>query len=495
MFETAEVGHAITKEAYNAEVPQVRADLLDAQYDALQAKKFATVIVIAGVDGAGKGETVNLLTEWMDPRHVSVHGFGAPTVEEAARPEKWRYWRSLPARGKIGIMFGSWYTQPIVDRVMGIASESEFDQALERVNRFERMLADEGIMLLKFWFHLSKKAQKRRLKKLESDPRTRWRVTNQDWQNFKKYDNFRDVSAKAVRETDMGHAPWLIVEGEDARYRSLTVAKTLLSALRGRLANPPVKSPPLAPMPLPPVDARNILDAVDLATKMDKAEYEARLEDVQGRLALLTRSAKFAKISVVAAFEGWDAAGKGGAIRRVTGALDARHYDVIAVAAPTEEERLQPYLWRFWRRLPARGRTTIFDRTWYGRVLVERVEGFCGDADWLRAYSEINDFEEQLHNNRTVVCKFWLHVSAEEQLRRFTERQASQFKRFKITEEDWRNREKWGPYVHAVCDMVDRTSTEIAPWTLVAAEDKYTARITVLQTLCDRIAAALSKKK
>jgi len=495
MFETAEVGHAIAKEVYAAEVPALRAALLDAQFDALQARKFATVIVIAGVDGAGKGETVNLLTEWLDPRQVEVHGFGPPTDEEAARPVKWRFWRALPPRGKLGIMFGSWYTQPIVARALGQTSDSDLDQALERINRFERMLADEGILLLKFWFHLSKKAQKRRLRKLESDPRTRWRVTDQDWKNFKKYDAFCDVSAKAVRETDMGYAPWIIVEGEDARYRGLTVAKTLLAGMRGRLDNPPTKQVPLAPPPQPSIDSRNILDTVDLAARLDKGEYEARLEDLQGRLALLCRNPKFRRMSVVAAFEGWDAAGKGGAIRRVAGAMDARFYDIVPVAAPTEEERRQPYLWRFWRRLPARGRTTIFDRTWYGRVLVERVEGFCSDADWLRAYSEINDFEEQLHDHNVVLCKFWLHVSPEEQMRRFTERQASEFKRFKITEEDWRNREKWQPYVHAVCDMVDRTSTEIAPWTLVAAEDKYSARIQVLQTLCDRIEGAMDRIK
>lgn len=495
MFETAELGHAIAKDVYNAEVPKLRADLLDAQFDAMQAKKFATVIVIAGVDGAGKGETVNLLAAWLDPRHVSVTAFGQPTSEEAARPDTWRFWRSLPPRGKIGILFGSWYTQPIVDHALGRISDSKLDQALEHINRFERMLADEGILLLKFWFHLGKKAQKCRLKKLEDDPRTRWRVTDQDWQNFKNYKEFRNTSSRAVRETDMSHAPWLIVEGEDARFRSLTVGKTVLAAIRGRLERPKLPAVPLAPLPLPAIDARNILDTVDLLTKIEKADYEARLEDLQGRLALLTRSAKFGKISVVAAFEGWDAAGKGGAIRRVTAGLDARHYGITAVAAPTEEERAQPYLWRFWRKLPARGHTAIFDRTWYGRVLVERVEGFCSESDWLRAYSEINDFEEQLHNHAIVVCKFWLHVSAEEQLRRFTERQASQFKRFKITEEDWRNREKWQPYVQAVCDMVDRTSTEIAPWTLVPAEDKYTARITVLQTLCDRIEAALQRKK
>jgi polyphosphate kinase 2 (PPK2 family) len=200
-------------------------------------------------------------------------------------------------------------------------------------------------------------------------------------------------------------------------------------------------------------------------------------------------------MSVVGVFEGNDAAGKGGAIRRVTGALDARGYQTISVAAPTEEERAQPYLWRFWRHIPRRGRLAIFDRSWYGRVLVERVEGFCSKTDWMRAYGEINDFEAQLTRHNIAVVKFWLTISKDEQLRRFKEREKIGFKRFKITEEDWRNREKWGEYEHAVCDMVDHTSTEISPWTLVEANDKNFARIKILKTLCDRIEAALKKKK
>ena len=491
MFETAEVGHRIDKETYAAEVPALRTALLDAQFELFQQRRFPVVLLIGGVDGAGKGETVNLLSEWMDPRHIQVHGFGAQTDEESARPPMWRFWRALPPKGKIGIFFGSWYTEPIVDRVIGGADELRFDHAIDRIAHFERMLADEGALVLKFWFHLSKKAQKKRLDKLESDPKTRWRVTKQEWKNFKNYDRFRDVSARVVRETSLAHAPWIVVEGEDARYRSLTVGKTLLAALRARLDTPasPVQSQ--APAPVPAIDQRTVLDQIDLGRRIDHHDYEAQLEALQGRLALLTRSPKFAKTGIIAVFEGWDAAGKGGAIRRVTGALDARSYEIVPIAAPSEEERNQPYLWRFWRKLPARGRITIFDRSWYGRVMVERVEGFCSQGDWLRAYGEINDFEEQLSEHGMVVCKFFLHLSKDEQLRRFEERKQSDFKRFKITDEDWRNRDKWDAYVEAVGDMIDRTSTEHAPWTLVAAEDKYVARIEILETLCARLEEAL----
>ncbi len=197
---------------------------------------------------------------------------------------------------------------------------------------------------------------------------------------------------------------------------------------------------------------------------------------------------------MVLVFEGNDAAGKGGSVRRIIQALDARSYRVIPVAAPTEEERDQPYLWRFWRNLPRKGRFAIFDRSWYGRVLVERVEGFCSQADWMRAYGEINDFEEQMVRHRTVVVKLWLSISKDEQLKRFEEREKIGFKRFKITDEDWRNREKWDEYEMAVCDMIDRTSSEIAPWTLVEANDKYFARVKVLETLCERIEVALGEK-
>jgi polyphosphate:AMP phosphotransferase len=315
-------------------------------------------------------------------------------------------------------------------------------------------------------------------------------VTKQEWKNFKRYEDFRDVSARALRETNLAHAPWIVVEGEDPRYRHLTVAKTLLAALRARLDSPATGvSAPLAPAPVPSIDRRNILDSLDLSGTIAKEDYEQQLEHLQGRLALLMRKSELKKRSLILALEGWDAAGKGGAIRRVTSALDPRSYDVHAISAPTEEEKLQPYLWRFWRRLPGHGRVSVFDRTWYGRVLVERVEGFCSPDDWLRAYGEINDFEEQLVNSGAIVCKFFLHISPEEQLRRFEERQRLDFKRYKITAEDWRNRDKWPAYVQAASDMVDRTSTEIAPWTLVAAQSKYLGRLQILETICDRLQA------
>ena len=494
MFESAELGHKIDKTTYDKEVPQLREDLLNAQFDLAEKGKFQVIILVGGVDGAGKGETVNLLNEWMDPRHIQVHAMAEMSDEERERPAMWRFWRALPPKGKIGVYFGSWYTAPIVRRVLKQCSAAELNQHIERIKHFERMLTNEGALVLKFWFHLSKEVQSKRLKTLEKDPKTRWRVTAQDWQRFKLYDKFRKVSEHTLRETSMAEAPWVVVEGSDARYRNLTVGKTLLQALRDRLDHPVKPVARVAPLQ-PPIDQLDVLDKLDMTQKIVKKKFDTELEKYQGKLALLTRDPKFRKISVIAVFEGSDAGGKGGAIRRITGALDARHYRITPVAAPTEEERAQPYLWRFWRHVPRIGRFTIFDRSWYGRVLVERVEKYCTEADWMRAYGEINDFEEQLTESGAVVVKFWLAITKDEQLRRFKEREKIGFKRFKITEEDWRNREKWEDYEGAVCDMVDRTSTEIAPWTLVEANDKNFARIKILKTLCQRIEEALKKAK
>lgn len=491
MFESAELGHKIDKERYQLEVPALREELLNAQIDLLSAD-FPVIIIIAGVDGAGKGETVNLLNEWMDPRYIQTNALDAPTDEELERPEMWRFWRALPPKGKIGIFFGSWYSAPIVNHVTGDRKNSELDQAMERIIRFEKMLTDEGALILKFWFHLSEERQRKRLKFLEKDKDTRWRVTRKDWAAFKLYDNYRRSSEHALRQTSSSEAPWTIVEGEDPRYRSLTVGKVVLQGLRSRLDAPKEKRLSVTVPPLiPTIDDLLLIRSLDLGKSISKEKYEDELAEHQRKLALLCRHDNFRKISVVAVFEGNDAAGKGGSIRRVTSALDARQYRIVPVAAPTEDERAQPYLWRFWRRLPRKGKFAIFDRSWYGRVLVERVEEYCSQEDWMRAYSEINDFEEQLVRNRTVIVKYWLTISKEEQLRRFEEREATGFKRFKITDEDWRNREKWEQYELAICDLIDRTSTEIAPWTLVEANDKYYARIKVLKTLCKAIERAL----
>ncbi len=491
MFESAELGHCISDRVYDRAEARLREALLKAQYELLANKSFPVIIVIGGVDGAGKSETVNILNEWMDPRHIVTHAFGERSDAERARPRMARYWRALPPKGRIGILFGAWHSDLIVNRVNGETDAAGFELALEEIVHFERMLAEEGAVILKLWFHLSNKAQKKRLKALEADPRTRWRVTATDWARYKYYDDFRKVSETALRETSAAHAPWIVIEGADANYRSLTAGRALLDALTIRLAGrQPVESRPAA-LPPAPIDGRTVFSNLDYTACLPHKNYAKKLEKYQGELALLTRHKKFRQKSVIVVFEGADAAGKGGSIRRITGALDARCYQVMPIAAPTEEERAQPYLWRFWRNLPRRGRVSIFDRSWYGRVLVERVEKLCAEQDWMRAYQEINDFEEQIVEAGGIVTKFWLSITKDEQLQRFREREKTPFKNFKITADDWRNRKRWQAYADAVCDMVERTSNDDAPWVLVAANDKNSARIHVLKTLCERIEAAL----
>ena len=493
MFEAAELGRKIGRKEYDAALPEVRANLLRAQF-ALEGTKVPVIVIIAGVDGAGKGEVVNRLHEWLDARGLEVTAFGTPSDEEQSRPRYWRYWRCLPARGRIGILFGSWYTDPIIRRVTGNTKQAQLDQAMQRVNAFERMLVEDGALIIKFWFHLSHAAQKEKFRRLEKNPETAWRVTPQDWKHYKLYKRFRAVCERAVRQTDTGEAPWLLIESACPRYRDLTVARTITESIERRLAQPLVPSaePAVARASPPETQAsQTILDAVDLGASLSEGAYKRQLKLHQARLAGRVWKANKAGISTVAVFEGWDAAGKGGAIRRLNQAIDARLSRVISIAAPTDEERAHHYLWRFWRHLPRGGHVTVYDRSWYGRVLVERVEGFAAEADWRRAYSEINEFEEQLARHGIVLVKFWLHISPEEQLRRFHEREKTPWKQHKITDEDWRNRDRWDAYERAVNEMVARTSTEFAPWTVVPANDKRFARVQILRTVNERLGAAL----
>ncbi|MEP9316771.1 polyphosphate:AMP phosphotransferase [Pseudomonas sp. LABIM340] len=496
MFESAEIGHSIDKETYEKEVAVLREALLEAQYELKQQARFPVIILINGIEGAGKGETVKLLNEWMDPRLIRVESFLLPTDEELSRPPQWRFWRRLPPKGTTGIFFGNWYSQMLYARVTGEIKDSQLDGLISDAERFERMYSDEGALIFKFWFHLSKKQLKERLKALENDPTRSWQLSEIDWKQSEVYDKFVRYGERVLRRTSRDYAPWYVVEGSDERYRSLTVGRTILESLQAALKRKdrPTPQPHAAPL-VSSLDNKGLLDALDLSLSLDKDQYKEQLAKEQARLATLMRDKRFRSHSLIAVFEGNDAAGKGGAIRRVTDALDPRQYRIVPIAAPTEEERAQPYLWRFWRHIPARRQFTIFDRSWYGRVLVERVEGFASDADWLRAYAEINDFEEQLANYNIVLVKFWLSIDQETQLERFKERESIPFKRFKITEEDWRNRDKWDLYVDAVGDMVDRTSTEIAPWTLVEANDKRYARVKVLKTINDALEAAYASAK
>jgi polyphosphate:AMP phosphotransferase len=505
MFESVELGHQTCKDIYKQEAPKLRESLIATQQKLIEHKAFPVIILIGGVDGAGKGETANLLNQWMDARHIDTHAFGPPTPDEASKPSMWRFWQALPPKGEIGIFFGSWYTEPTIKRAYGTIKLPELDGVLNAIVRFERMLTDEGALIIKIWLHLSKEAQKLRIKTLQQDPKTAWRVNKQDVKHLKLYDKFRGIADHMLKETSTVNAPWFLVEGLDANYRNLTVGRYILDSIKSHIAvhakhhagiahkSKKTRSNEVNSIALPSIDGVRILDTLNLNQVLEDNVYKEQLERLQGQLNLLTRHPKFNQLGLVITFEGVDAAGKGGSIRRITQAIDARKYKVIPIAAPDEQERAQPYLWRFWRNIPSKGRITIFDRSWYGRVLVERVEEFCSPEDWGRAYTEINNFEEQLSKSNVLLIKFWLQISQDEQLKRFEKRQEITFKNYKITQEDWRNRKKWDDYQQAACDMIERTSTEIAPWKLIEANDKNDARIKILRHICNVLEIKLSK--
>ncbi len=484
----------LSKKAYEAQVPALREALVQLQVR-LKDAPFKIVLILAGVEGAGRGEVINTLGGWLDPRGVETFSFHEPTDEERERPLMWRYWRSLPTRGRIGIYAGSWYTETLREEARGRKALVQLDHELRRIRHFEKLLSDNGTLVVKVWLNLTKDAQRKRLKALEENEDTAWRVTEEDWRAHRIYDRLAETARHILRETHRPGAPWAQIDAFDDRARNLAVARLLIDrfnehhrSLSRRLST--LGKPERPPLPLRPSGRRRLL-ALPLDQKLSEKEYEEKREKWLGRLNRLVRTASAAKRSVVFVFEGWDAAGKGGAIRRLTSAIDARDYRVIPIAKPTDEEKAHHYLWRFWRHIPRAGLITLYDRSWYGRVLVERIEGFARPDEWRRAYTEINDFEEQLAEHGIIVVKFWMHIGRDEQLKRFRARETTKYKRHKINEEDWRNRRKWPAYEVAVGDMLALTDTAHAPWHLVPANNKRFARLQILKCACQRLATAI----
>ena len=487
MFAHAQSDPSLSKDDYEAQEARLRVALLKAQYRRLERAEQALLVVVAGIDGAGKGDTINLLNEWMDPRHIKTMAFGPPEGEELERPALWRYWNDLPAKGRTGIVFGSWYVPLLREAARKKPRTRRIEAHAESIRRFEALLAAEGVQVIKLWYHLSAQAQRQRTQQLLATPETAWQVTPADRKVQKKYTRLCEAGRQAIELTDSPHAPWTVIPSADDRLRAIRTSETVLDALRRR--PPRVAAGPARPAPATRPPQR--LARVDDDARVDKDEYTAALPLWQGRLAKAVRSPAFRERSLVLVFEGQDAAGKGGAIRRVTRALDARQFDLTPIGAPAAYELARPYLWRFWRRLPRRGRIAIFDRSWYGRVLVERVERLAKPADWRRAYAEINDFEQQLADHGAIVLKFWLAITPDVQLQRFRERQQSPFKHFKITADDWRNREKWDAYTLAADAMLARTDTPRAPWHVVPSNDKRYARIQVLKHIVETLERSL----
>ncbi|WP_293127762.1 polyphosphate:AMP phosphotransferase [Microcoleus sp. bin38.metabat.b11b12b14.051] len=495
MLDNLDLNISLDKETYDAKIEVLMQQLRSLQQTCWE-KKLPAIVVLEGWAAAGKGALVKQMVGYMDPRGFAVHPIWPPSEAEMGYPFLWRFWQKLPARGRIGFFYHSWYTHVLEDRLFDRLSDAEVPTVIRQINAFERQMVDDGAAIAKFWIHLSKKELKHRLKKLEDDSLQAWRVRPEDWKQAKKYEEYTALAEEMVTQTGTGPAPWTLVEGDCQRWARVKVLTQMAATITEALDRLPTQSAPASVPPqerLQPAEP-DLLAQVDLTQSLSPDEYKEQLREAQTRFGKLQQSIDKEEIPVLVLFEGWDAAGKGGAIKRLTDVLDPRSYAVNPFAAPTDEEKAHHYLWRFWRRLPTAGKISICDRSWYGRVLVERVEGFATEPEWRRAYQEINEFEEQLTSFGCVLVKFWLHISPDEQLKRFTERQNNPFKQYKLTPEDWRNREKWNYYEVAVNQMIQRTSTPAAPWTVIAADNKYYARVKVIQTVTQAIRNQLKRR-
>lgn len=492
MLDSLPTINSISNEEFELQAQKIRQQLLHAQRAACQLNR-AVIIIVAGLDGAGKGSVVHRLNEWMDARHIDTHAFIEASDEEQTRPFYWRFWRRLPDKGTIGIFFGSWYTQPREAALkFGIGKHALVKNG-KAIERFERMLSDDGTVIIKLWFHISSEVQYRQLARKVRKNQQNLVVPVNAKRAKTDYKKTLIIAEKIILETDSDHSPWHIIQAEDKNYRDITAAKYVLDALKNLADNTAQKNKDIPAAGAYQQAPSTALATINLERALSKKDYKRRLKKYQNHLQNLAWDFYDQKRSVVAVFEGWDAAGKGSAIRRITTAIDPRLYKLLQFAAPTDEECRQHYLWRFWRKLERDGCSTLFDRSWYGRVLVERIEQYATPEQWQRSFEEINQFEQQITDHGTTVLKFWLHISPEEQLRRFELRQQQPHKQYKITDDDWRNREKWQAYEHAVEDMFYHTSTNAAPWTLVPANDKRFARIQVLKTYCKAMEDSLNK--
>lgn len=491
MLETVDLKATMDKDEYRKASEALDLRLPQLQRD-LRAAHIPTIVVFEGWDAAGKGSVLSRLLLPLDPRGFKVHNITGASDEEKWRPPMRIFWLTLPAAGTIGIYNHSWYRQVLSERVEDDLSARALQSAYERIRVFERQLADDGMVIVKFFLHISKKEQSKRFKTLSEDPAFAWKVGKPERKRHKHYEDYYEAVEDMLRETSTAYAPWTVVPATDERFERIKVAETLADALDAARHRPK----PKAVAPHKKSRRRTSpLDQVDVGQSLSREEYDRKLPELQGELRRLQHLCYVRRKPLIIAYEGWDAAGKGGNIRRLTRELDPRGYEVVSIGAPEGEEKTHHYLWRFWRALPKAGHITIFDRTWYGRVLVERIEGFATHDEWNRAYREINEFEEQVVRFGSVLVKFWLHISKEEQLQRFKAREETPFKRWKITDEDWRNRERWDDYWDAVSDMIERTSTVHAPWTIVEANDKLYARIKAITVVVDRLKAALGEDK
>ena len=459
----------------------------------IKEAKLPVMVIFEGWGAAGKGSVIGKVIRNIDPRFFKVKNFAAPTADEKRYPFLYRYLLEIPEAGKF-TFFDTYWLEEVANGVMsGEISEEEYKQKIHSINTTERSLHDNGYLILKFFFQIGRKEQKKRLEALAADKNTRWRVNGEDRKENRNYGKCLEVYDRFLEDTNRSVAPWYIIDAEDKKWAELQVLRFLNQGIDTALKNQALAAPILQnPFPL-----KQMPKLADISLKdktMSEETYREELSRLQKELNHLHYELYRKKIPVIIAYEGWDAAGKGGNIKRVAGALDPRGYEVHPIASPEPHEKARHFLWRFWTRLPKTGHIAIFDRTWYGRVMVERLEGFCSENDWQRAYNEINEFEKELTDWGAVVIKFWVQIDNETQLERFTERQNTPEKQWKITDEDWRNRDKWDLYEGAVNEMIRKTSTTFAPWYILESDDKKYARIKALRIVIKRIQEACGEK-
>ena len=478
-------------------------------------KPTGLLVLVNGMEQAGKGTAVTQLRQWVDPRLLKVEAtIGDCPLEH--QPIWQAHTKALPRHGDVMVYFGNWYADllynvmrmatldnegkehkesknkknnQLKDKALPIGQWQDYlKQALTKLQAFEQDLAANQTKLLKCWFHVDIETLQARLNDDKADPEFLYQI---DWKNKKVVETFNEVATALLRQ----QGDWIIIDGDDKSQAAMHFCHQVLQAMQTALASSRIEeSEHLENVKkFEPVKVPKVLINTD-DTEIDKSEYHEALADKQARLAELLRARKGRH--VVFAFEGMDAAGKGGAIKRLVAPLDPREYQIYNIGAPMLYELQHPYLWRFWTKLPNEqidriSRIAIFDRTWYGRVLVERIEGFATDEEWQRAYDEINRFEADLVAAGTIVIKYWLAIDKKEQLKRFEAREETPHKQFKLTDDDWRNRDNWADYVQSAADMLARTNTEDAPWCVIATNEKRQARLDVLDHAIEQLSLAL----
>lgn len=456
----------------------------------LKDMKLPVLVLVEGWGTSGKGSVIGKIIKGIDPRFFKVASMEEPTLEESRKPFLYRHFVKIPEAGKFQFLDSGWMDEVVEAKLHQNMAPQDYKNRIDSIKRFERQLTDNGYLVMKFFLHISRKEQKKRIENLLQSKDTKWRVAKKDkWQNA-HYEKCLDVYDSYLEDTNMPSAPWYIIDAKSRKWTELQILETLTLGIEIALNNHALSVPllqnvfPLIPMP-------KLSDIPLEEAFIDDENYKTQLKQLQHRLGELHNRLYRKKVPVIIAYEGWDAAGKGGNIKRLTEALDPRGYEVHPIASPEPHEKARHYLWRFWNRMPKDGHIAIFDRTWYGRVMVERLEGFCSENDWMRAYNEMNEFEKELHDWGAVIIKFWVQIDKDTQLKRFTDRQNTPEKQWKITDEDWRNREKWDQYEDAVNEMIQKTSTVYAPWHILESVDKKYARIKALQIVVEALEQAL----